>query len=241
MKNRNSAGPSLAKKEKSILDFFRRHISEEWAEFISFYRRIQHYKKGEVIIRENDPVEGMHIIIEGKVKVVSSYGKKEERIVRLAGNEDFVGFRGFGGQWIYPVSAIALTDTDLFFIPNKIFNMVLKANGEFSFFMLSLLMQELRRTEDMIKKLTYFEVKNRIAWAIFRLISVYGFEDSVTGKLSHTLSRKDFADMTGTTYESVVRTLNELNKKKIILIEGKTIRVLNYNALRLLAEPTGKP
>ena len=46
---------------------------------------------------------------------------------------------------------------------------------------------------------------------------------------------KDFSDLAGTTYETVVRVLSDLDKEKIIRLEEKTIRILNEKALNDLA------
>lgn len=56
-------------------------------------------------------------------------------------------------------------------------------------------------------------------------------------KLAYTLSRNDIASMANTTYESVVRTIAESNKVKIIKIDGKSIHILNLKKLNSLAQP----
>jgi CRP-like cAMP-binding protein len=64
---------------------------------------------------------------------------------------------------------------------------------------------------------------------------VFGLENENSTKLSYTLSRKDLASYVDTTYESVVRKLAELDKDKVIKIEGKAIHVLDKKKLKTLA------
>lgn len=55
------------------------------------------------------------------VKIVSGYDTKNEQIIRLSSGGKIVSHRGISAKQ-YPVSAIALTDTVLTFIPSNIFN-----------------------------------------------------------------------------------------------------------------------
>jgi len=49
--------------------------------------------------------------------------------------------------------------------------------------------------------------------------------------LNVTMSRAEIADMAGTTTESTIRTLAQLQEEKLIKLEGKTIVISNLNGL----------
>jgi CRP/FNR family transcriptional regulator len=92
--------------------------------------------------------------------------------------------------------------------------------------------EELRKSEEKIMQVP---VKNRVARAILTNYKVFGAEKNDSTKLSYTISRKDYASKAGTTYETVIRVLSDLNKEKIIAVEGKSIRILNLDLLNKLA------
>jgi len=93
--------------------------------------------------------------------------------------------------------------------------------------------EELRRSEEKIMQIP---VKNRMARAILNNYKVFGGSKKDPLKLSYTLSRKDYASKAGTTYETVIRVLSDLNKEKIISIEGKSIRILSLEKLTQLSK-----
>jgi CRP-like cAMP-binding protein len=66
------------------------------------------------------------------------------------------------------------------------------------------------------------------------IINAFGFDDKYPDLLSFTPSRKDISSIAGITYETVIRMLGELEKSKIILQEGKAIRVLDFEYLKTL-------
>ncbi|MCB0481413.1 MAG: Crp/Fnr family transcriptional regulator [Flavobacteriales bacterium] len=195
-------------------------------------------KANDTIFEEGDKTQGLFIVNSGKVKIVSR-DTERETLIRLASSGDIVGHRGFGGDWTYPISAIALVDCTLSFIPIAIFNKVAKANSEFTYQLMMFFAEELRISERKIKP---SPVLNRVAMAIYFTYIAFGFKEDDPGVLSFTLSRKDMANKAGTTYETVIRVLAELNKNAVIRLEGKNIRILDLPSLQKIAQPrVGEP
>lgn len=210
-----------------------KHCSKEWQEFVAFHSEEQQFRVNESIFEIGDETKGIFIIDTGKVKITTLTPTKKTRIIRLAANGDVIGHRGFGGSWKYTISAIALEATKVIFIPTKIFNQVVKANPEFGFYMMMFFAEELRDSESLAHQCP---VKNLIAQVLYKNLNTFGLEKDST-KLSYTLSRKDFASMAGTTYETVVRSLSELQKEGVIKIEGKSIHILSEKLLTEQAFP----
>lgn len=206
--------------------------SPEWQSFILFHSKTLTYEADETIFNIGDITEGLYFIESGKVKILTSSGNHVNRIIRLASDGDILGHRGFGGSWKYSIQAITLTKTSLLFIPIEIFNQAVKANPEFGFYMMMFFAEELRDSERLAKQLP---VKNLVASTLYINYKTFGLEDGSKTKLSYTLSRKDIASKAGTTYESVVRSLAELNKEGIIAIEGKAIHILKPSVLKKLS------
>lgn len=208
-----------------------KYCSPEWQQFTDFHSKKLHFEANETIFNIGDNTEGLFFIIKGKVKILTSGSNHQNRIIRLASDGDIIGHRGFGGTWKYSISAVTLTPTDITFVPIEIFNQLVKANADLGFFMMMFFAEELRDSERLAKQLP---VKNLVASALYTNYKVFGFEPK-SNKLSYTLSRKDIANKAGTTYESVVRSLSELNKEGVISIDGKAIRINKVEELKELA------
>lgn len=50
------------------------------------------------------------------------------------------------------------------------------------------------------------------------------------------LSRKELAELSGISAETVVRMLKKFNEEGLISTEGKNLRIMNYNKLRVISE-----
>ncbi len=216
--------------------FINKYCSEEWKPLITFHKTSTDYPAGATIFSEGDPVKGIYQIYSGKIKVVTSYNGEKERIVRLAKEEQILGHRGLGGKMIYPVTAITLEKSQVTFIPIDVFYNALKANSELAFHMLMFYADELKASEKRMKMLASMNAKEKIAVSIMNIVNAFGFNTNDTNRLSFTPTRKDIASIAGTTYETVIRVLGDLEKSKIILLEGKTIRVLNLDFLKSLCK-----
>lgn len=205
-----------------------KYCSESWCKFILFHSTVISVKSDNYVFQSGETTLGIHIVNSGKIKVIAKTGNGTERIIRLVSDNDLLGHRGFGGTWKYTVSAIALEDSELLFIPLEIFNSAVKANPEFAYFMMIFFAEELRDSEHLASQMP---IRNVIASVLYNNFNVFGLEQGSKTKLSHTLSRKDLASQAGTRYETLVRTLADFNNEGIIKIEGKAIHICNLNAL----------
>ena len=211
-----------------------KYCSEDWREFIKFHSEIESYDKNDSIFTIGEETKGIYFVEKGKVKIQTKTPSGKIRIVRLAAEDDVIGHRGFGGTWKYTISAIALEPTTVIFIPTKIFNQAVKANPEFGFYMMMFFAEELRDSESLANQCP---VVNLVAQVIAKNLKAFGYKTG-SKALSYSLSRKDIASMVGTTYESVVRSLAELQKNGVILIDGKSIIIKSAKKLEDMTAST---
>jgi len=214
--------------------FINKYCSSEWKPLITFYKTATDYPAGAIIFAEGDPVKGIYQIYSVKIKVVTSFNGEKERIVRLASAEQMLGHRGLGGKLTYPVTAIALEKSQVTFIPIDIFNKAVRANPELAFHMMMFFADEFKATEKRMKMMASYSAKEKIAVSIMNIVNAFGFAKKDATLLAFTPSKKDIASLAGTTYETVIRVLGDLEKSNIITLEGKAIRVLDLDYLKAL-------
>lgn len=214
--------------------FLSSYCTNEWMFLIKNYLRVKHFKKDERIISEGDKVTGVYFINKGMVKVVSFFDDKNERILRLANKGSLVGHRGLFSNY-YSISAITLSETEVSYIPMNIFTVLIKTNPDLGLFLIEFISEELRKADEQMKNMIHGEVITRITIIICMLIDAFGYDTKTSSRLNYTLSRKDIANIAGTTYESVIRNLSQLESKKIIEMDGKNFIITNEIDLRKLA------
>jgi len=206
-----------------------KNCKPEWLKAIAVNRKSIHYKKGELLFQEGDPVTGMYFIYSGLVKVHKKWNDNKELILRFAKNGAIVGHRGLGADTIYPVSATALSATDVCFVDLEFFMATLKVNPEYLFELMMFFAAELKESERRMRNLAHMNVKGRIINALSTLQQKFGCDED--GFISLAVPRQDLAAYTGTTYETLFKVMNELaNENQIILAGKKTKLLLDVNS-----------
>lgn len=222
------------KSANSLIAFLSAYCSEEWIFLLEDFLKVTSFKKGERVFTEGDEVTGVYFLNDGMVKIASFFDKTNERILRLANKGSLVGHRGLFSDY-YPISAIALSNIEVTFIPMDIFIKLIRTNPNFSLFLIEFISGELRKTEDQMKRMIHGEVITRIAVIICMLIDAFGYDPKEKFRLCYTLSRKDIANIAGTTYESVIRNLTQLEINKVIEMDGKNFIIRSEDRIRVIA------
>lgn len=210
------------------------HCSPEWRRLITQQTTTQHVAAGRHIFEEGRPADILYLMYSGKAKVYSTFAPGSSRILRFARDGQALGHRGIGLDFTYTVTATALTVSEVELIPMALFLEVLRVNAGFSFHFMLLLAEELRRSEEQVKNLMNMTVLQRVAKALLATARCFGFDPDDSDLLSFTPSRQDLADYAGATYESTIRAISDLQKKKLIKTVGREIRILDRRKLEFL-------
>jgi CRP/FNR family transcriptional regulator len=226
------------KKDKSGCDattcMFCRLCVPEWKPAIQVHKQTYPVKKGGLLFKEGDPVQGIFFLYSGSVKVHKHWADEKELIVRFARKGDIVGHRGVGNTQFYPVSATALEPVEVCFIPIDFFQATLKVNHDFLYSMMLFYATELQESEQKMRNLVNMPVKGRIAYALLLLQEKFG--QDAEGNIDLILSRQDLASYTGTTYETAFRTMSDLIQEQAIAVSGKSIAVTDTAKLQAYSQ-----
>lgn len=201
----------------------------EWHKAIDINRKLIHYNKGESIFHEGDPVNGMYFIFSGLVKVHKKWSDNKELILRFAKDGAIVGHRGLGGDTLYPVSATALSASDICFVDLDFFIATLKVNPDYLFDLMMFFAAELKESEKRMRNIAHMNTKGRIGQSLITLQDKFGTD--ADGFINIEISRQDLASYTGTTYETLFKIMNELAEENAIHIDSKRTKLLDRSKL----------
>ncbi|WP_066225511.1 Crp/Fnr family transcriptional regulator [Formosa haliotis] len=186
-------------------------------------------KKGQQFIMEGAPVHGLYFVMKGKVKVFRTGINGKEHIVRFSKEGEIIGHRGFGTEECYSIGAIALEHTVLCYFSKDVLQGILLENPRFAYDMMLFYANELNRSESKVKSLSQMTVRERVADMLLYINRKFG---STNGFLNLPLSRKEYADYTGTSEEQIIRIFSTLKKEKLINASGKKIGINDINRLK---------
>jgi len=202
---------------------------------ISSEKRCFVYMKGQRILMEGVESDGVYFINTGKVKVFKSDKDDKQLILRFAKSGEILGFCSMDERREQPVSAMALDDTVICYLDNKVFMRIIRDNPEFALGLLKFYNEELMEVENKSLKLARMNVPGKVADALVTMYEAYGTNGN-NRTLNLALSRQDIANLAGTTKEQVSKSLSEFKSKGLINTKGKQIDILNFEALNVMAQ-----
>lgn len=189
-------------------------------------------KKGEVIFEEGDAVNGVFCVKDGICKLSKLSANGKDQIVKLVAKGDLLGQRSLVGEASANLSAVALNDMEVCFIPKSEIMEDLQRNPKFTLNMLQQMASDLRDADNVIVDMAQKSVKNRLADVLIYVNDHFGVDNQ--GYLSINLSRDDYANIVGTATESAIRILSQFKKEGLISTQGKQIKIENLQKLKLV-------
>ncbi|WP_333601439.1 Crp/Fnr family transcriptional regulator [Flavobacterium sp.] len=191
-------------------------------------------KKGELIFEEGEVTNGIYCVKDGvcKLSKLSSNGK--DQIVKLVKPGELLGQRSMISDEPANLSAVAMEDMEVCFIPKTEILQFFNQNNNFSMSVMKTICGDLKDADDHMVSLAQKSVKERLAATLIYLEESFGKD--ADGSLKLQLSREELAGMIGTATESCIRLLSELNKSNLIELVGKRIKIVDKNKLRRLAD-----
>ena len=190
-------------------------------------------KKGELIFEEGEKVNGVFCVKDGVCKMTKLSANGKDQIVKLAKRGDLLGQRSMISDEVTNLSAVALEDMQICFIPKAEILGFFDKNNAFSMNVMKSICGDLKEADSFMVSMAQKTVKERLAYALLYLAENFGMNDDKSLKLQ--LSREEIASMIGTATESCIRLLSELNKLGVITIHGKKIIIPDLNELKKLA------
>ena len=218
-----------------ITDLIDQFCTKEWKLLMEHNQSSLKYDAEEKIFKEGEKANDIKILLKGKAKIHCKVGRENEQILRLASNNQILGHRAMCGKFIYQVSATALSDCQVLSFPMDLFLSLLKANNEFCFQFMLFFAEELNNSEKHMRLSKAKNLEQRVATAVLDNIAAFGYDKKNKKMLAHVISRKEFSDMSNTSYESIVRTFKKFEDQKILIYKKAQMEILDEKKLFALS------
>jgi CRP/FNR family transcriptional regulator, polysaccharide utilization system transcription regulator len=189
-------------------------------------------KKGDPIFGEGEVTNGIYCVKEGVCKLSKLSDNGKDQIVKLVKPGELLGQRSMISDEPANLSAVALEDMEVCFIPKSEVMQFFTKNNQFSMNVMKTICEDLKGADDHMVNMAQKTVRQRLAETLIYLEETFGKNED--GSLHIQLSREELAGMIGTATESCIRLLSELNKSDYIELTGKKITLLDKNKLKRL-------
>lgn len=197
--------------------------------------QIHNYKKNQVIYAEKEEPEYIWCLLKGKVKKYKDGVGGRQQIIRLVRPVEYFGYRAYFAKEPYVSSAAALEASTLGTIPMWLVDELIEGNNKLARFFIHELSRNLGRSDSKIVNLTQKHIRGRLAEALMLLKDNYGYEDD-NSTLKIYLAREDLANMSNMTTSNAIRTLSGFVAEKLIVVDGRRIKITNESMLRKISK-----
>jgi len=190
------------------------------------------YKKGNIIVLEQEMGAALFVIITGKVKVVRTDEEGREVILSIFGPGEFFGEMSLLDGLARSATVVATAKSELFMIHRREFLDLLNEFPAVAISLLAELTMRLRKADAQIKSLSLKDAAGRVANVLLLLADDVGVFKKGKVVIEDLPLQQDMANMAGTSRETVSRMIHQFMEKGHVALEGNTLTINNYDDFR---------
>jgi CRP/FNR family transcriptional regulator len=190
------------------------------------------YKKKEIICKQGSFVSHIMYMMDGLAKVYIDDGVNS-LVLKLIPGGNLLGLTSISEEYnTYQYSAMAYVDCQVRQIDINAFRQLIRQNAEFAKEIINVLSGNSVQIYNRFFCLTHKQAYGRLA-DIILCLSNRIFK---TPEFELPLSRRDLAEISGMSPETVVRMLKKFHDDGLIHLDGKNFTVLDYEKLQMISE-----
>lgn len=186
------------------------------------------YSKDAIIYEEGHPANYIYLIVKGVVKCNKLDEQGKELTTALHKEDDLFGYTSFTQNIPYQETATAIQTTEVVALSKSELTAVLNKNHKVTLELIQLLTDNISGIKEQLLQMAYSSVHRKTANTILK------FAEKLNRKPEDPIkiSRHDLASVAGIATETLIRTLSRFKKEGIIEIEGRNIKIVDYQQLQ---------
>jgi CRP/FNR family transcriptional regulator, nitrogen oxide reductase regulator len=194
-------------------------------------------KRRELLYQQGEEAHSIYLIQQGGVRLIEHTSDDQQVNIKVYGAGDLLGLLAISGSYAHPSSAEAIDDTQVIGIAGEAMRKLMRCHAVLGLLVVDLLIHHVHHAHSRIRHLVAERVEQRLARGLLHYCEKFGqlTSDQIIA-IDITLSQQDMAEFSGTTVETVNRTLKIWEDKGYIRRSRQHVDVLNRDALAHIAE-----
>lgn len=188
--------------------------------------RQQHLAAREVLFLKGDPSNGLYAIRRGLIRIGTTDDLGQQLTMNVLGGGDVFGEIALLDGRFRTADAVALEDTDIFFLPRRDFLHLLSSEPAIALHVIELLCGRLRDAIDRMEESAFLPAETRLARRILMLAVDYG--------MVVRASQEELASLAGVTRETVNRQLQRWKRAGVLVLGRKRLEIHDIDDFRRL-------
>ncbi len=216
------------------LDLFKGLSSPALAE-VRASGRLRSVAKGKTIFAQGDQAKACHALIKGRVRIAQSDEDGGQLIMRFIGPGQMFGTMALFTDRKYPAEAQAVTDSLEISWPESALLNLIKRHPGIALNIIAIIGTRIREVQERLRELATQRVERRIAHTILRLAEQAGLASGGTMTIDFPLTRRDLAEMCGTTLHNASRILTAWERRNLVATSKRRLMLRDREAIRQIA------
>ncbi len=202
------------------------------------WEKIKHvtsYPEGALLFMEGEPARGVHILCQGRVKLLTTNSEGKTFILKIAQPGQVFGLNSIVAGRPHEVTVETMQPSQFAYVGREEFLRFIKENGEACLRAVQQLGQECHSAYEVIRSLG---LANSVSEKLAKFLvgwSAEGRENDGVVRVKLALTHEELAQLIGCSRESVTRTLSDFKRQKLVELNGSTLLVWNKAGLETVA------
>lgn len=190
------------------------------------------YQKKEFVFMEGEKKEAVFFIQSGAVKTFKVDKNGNEQIMNILHEGEMFPHIGLFDESPYPATAEVIQKAELLLIPINDFENLMLSHPQIAVKMMKIMSQKISTLTQRIQTLISQDILHRVVFSLIRLALESGKQNRNKVFIDIPITNRDFANMIGSTRETVNRVLNQLKKENLIDFNRNGILINDINKLK---------
>ena len=196
-------------------------LNESELQEVATHAQIRNVPNDTTIFYEGDPADAVYVVVNGRVKVVTTSSDGKEFILTVLGAGQVFGEMGLLETAPRSASVITITEVELITIKRDDFDRLIETRPTISRKLMAILSRRLRRANSKMESLAYMDVAGRLARYLLDMALDHGQRLGNGWVVVKRPTHSDIAHSIGTSRETVSRLINEFEEGFGLVNKGK--------------------
>jgi CRP/FNR family cyclic AMP-dependent transcriptional regulator len=207
----------------------------ELKEFLDF-AVVKRLKRGEPLVRANDPGDSMMIVMAGTLKVSVRSSTGREVVLDYLGPGAVIGEIALFDGKPRTADVIAIDAVEVIVLQRRFVLPFLEKNPTAALRIIEMLCDKLRRTNALVSDGAAVPMGQKLARGVLRLIDEHGVREDGALSLGFRLSQGDLGNYVNLSRENVNRQLGEWEQAGLVEVARGRIAIRDEEGLRRIAD-----
>ncbi|MFH0296309.1 Crp/Fnr family transcriptional regulator [Bradyrhizobium sp. 31Argb] len=191
---------------------------------------------GDILFQQGDRTTSLFVVIAGRLRASQMAQDGQQIIIRYLGPGEVAGYAALVGSDTHPGTVTAVDDSHLIGWTSAIVRQIMERYPVVAINALTLLGQRYHEMQIRVRELSTERVERRIGHTLLRLAHQSGRRTARGIEIAFPLSRRDLAEMVGTTLHTVSRTLSAWEERGIVSCGRCRVVLCKPHALVAIAD-----